>query len=257
MIVEILPSAPDLPREKQVLTSFRVNGSVAVDAGALGLCGEAADQARVRHVFLTHSHADHICSLPVFVENVFDRERPPLLVYGSENTLAALRAHVFNGSIWPDYEKLAAVAGEPPRIRYRALAPGEAVRVEDLEITPVSVNHVVPTFGYLVDDGKAVVAFGGDSGPTAELWRTGNGSGRMRAAFLEATFPDEMIELAGRTGHLTPRLLAEERARIDADADVVAVHIRPRYRRRVEEQLHGHGVPRLRIGQPGRSYRFG
>ena len=51
----LLPSA--LAAEPyQYLTTFLVNGTVAIDAGSLGLCGSPEEQSRVRHVFLTHAH---------------------------------------------------------------------------------------------------------------------------------------------------------------------------------------------------------
>jgi len=256
MNIEILPSSPDHPREKQVLTSFLVNGVVAVDAGALGLFGEARDQGRVHDIFLTHSHADHIASLPIFVENAHCAGATYVTIHGSEPTVASLREHVFNGRIWPDYLRLAEEHGEAPCLRFRVLEPGETVHVEDLAITPIPVDHVVPTFGYLIDDGTSIVAFGGDSGPTEDLWRIGRDSGRLRAAFLEASFPDALADLARRTGHLTPQLLAAETSKIPSETEVVAVHIRPRYRERVVTELFDRDLPHLGIGRPEHGYRF-
>src|SRR5205823_12507757 len=69
MKVMLVPSALTAgPR--QYLTAFLVGDSVAIDAGSLGFYGSPAEQARIRHVFLTHTHLDHIASLPIFLENV-------------------------------------------------------------------------------------------------------------------------------------------------------------------------------------------
>ena len=51
------------------------------------------------------------------------------------------------------------------------LKPEEEVVVGDLHITPVPVDHAVPTFGYIVTDGKSTVVFGADSGPTERIWQ--------------------------------------------------------------------------------------
>ena len=67
MRVRLLPSAPGRDEGAQFLTTFLVDDAVAIDAGALGLFGHPREQAAVKHVFLTHSHADHIATLPIFV----------------------------------------------------------------------------------------------------------------------------------------------------------------------------------------------
>ena len=58
--------------EPQFLTSFLINDTLAVDAGCLGLYGTAREQAKVKHVLISHTHIDHIGSLPIFVENAYE-----------------------------------------------------------------------------------------------------------------------------------------------------------------------------------------
>ena len=82
-------SSPD--ESKQYLTTFVVNDVLAIDAGCLGLYGEPDDQARIEHVFLTHSHADHVGTLPIFIENVFAGRDHPVAVHGHADTIACPR----------------------------------------------------------------------------------------------------------------------------------------------------------------------
>ncbi len=71
MRVELLPSSVPAS-EAQFLVSFLIDDTVAIDAGSLGLLADLDRQRGVRHVFLTHEHVDHIASLPIFLENVYD-----------------------------------------------------------------------------------------------------------------------------------------------------------------------------------------
>jgi cAMP phosphodiesterase len=261
MRVRILPSASESAVQNHYLTSFLVNDIVAVDAGSLGIYREPRDQARVGHVFLTHTHADHIGSLPVFVENrngFFDVVRPagapPTVIHGSAEVIRSLKSDVFNDRVWPDPDRIS----EPdrPYVKFAVLQPEVTVEAAGLRITPVPVNHVVPTTGFIVDDGASAVVFGGDSGPTDRIWELASSLPHLRGVFLEATFPDRLIELAGITGHLTPRLFREEVSKCPGHVTVVAVHVRPRHRREVEQELLELGISRLILGEPGREYRL-
>jgi ribonuclease BN (tRNA processing enzyme) len=252
--VRILPSDLGTGGEREFLSAFVLEGTVAIDAGPLALCGTSDEQGRIDRVFLTHSHADHVGSLPVFVENSADARRGVLAVHGGKETLDSLKEDVFNDRVWPDYRRLAAVERE--RLRYAPLEPEVPVEANGLRITPVPVRHTVPAFGYVVESEDGVVVFGGDSGPTDRIWEVARGKGRVRAVFMEATFPDEEGDLARRTGHLTPRLVAEEAAKLPAGTSVVVVHMRPRFRDRIVEEL-GRGVAGgVEIGKGGAEYRF-
>ena len=261
MRVTLVPSAPGThpgtqDATRSYLTTFVVDDVLAIDAGCLGLHGEPDDQARIDHVFLTHSHADHTGTLPVFVENVYPAREQPVVVHGHSATLQALRTDVFNDRIWPDFVERLPGEGSRSFLELRPCAPGKPVQAGPHVVTPVPVDHVVPTYGYLVDDGADAVVFGGDSGPTEALWDLARQHGRVRAVFLECSFPDELAGLAEVSAHLTPRLLAAEAAKAPPGAAIVAVHIKPRYRRQIVAELEALGLPRLRIGAPGETLAF-
>src|SRR5262249_60426609 len=93
--------ATGLRRRQQFLSTYLVGESVAVDAGCLGLHGSPADQVKVKHLFLTHSHIDHLASLPVFLENVYRPGVPCVTVYGNEAVLDSLRRDFFTDRARP------------------------------------------------------------------------------------------------------------------------------------------------------------
>src|SRR3954453_23967883 len=90
----------------QYLTTLLVDDTVPVDAGSLGLYGTPAEQARVRHVFLTHAHIDHVGSLPIFLENVSDDSAHCPTVHAPPAVLEVIRTDVLNDRLFPDFVRL-------------------------------------------------------------------------------------------------------------------------------------------------------
>jgi hypothetical protein len=113
----------------------------------------------------------------------------------------------------------------------------------------------VPTVAYLVDDGRAAVLFVTDSGPTTDVWEIGSRNERLKAAFVDAAFPDDRAEVAALSGHLTPRLVAAEIKQLPAAVAKIAVHLKPVFRSRIVDQLR-ELAPDLAIGQVGVDYEF-
>src|SRR5438132_2429222 len=89
-------------QEPQFLTSLLINDTLAVDAGCLGLFGTAGEQAKVKHILITHTHIDHIGSLPMFVENAYEARPECVTIHGSEAVLDCLQSDIFNDRVWPD-----------------------------------------------------------------------------------------------------------------------------------------------------------
>jgi cAMP phosphodiesterase len=236
----------------QFLTTFVINDTVAIDAGALGLWESPTEQSSIGHVFLSHSHADHVCSLPIFVTDVLDLRSAPVVVHGHAEVLDSLARDVFNGRVWPDFLRL--VRHNAPALEVEETTETRPVHVEGLTITPVPVNHPVPTMAYLVDDGTAAVVISTDSGPTREIWRVAARVPHLRAVFLGASYPDEEQALARVAGHLTPSLVREEIDKVPAGVPAFAVHIKPNYHAEVVRQLHALGQERLSVGESGRVY---
>jgi ribonuclease BN (tRNA processing enzyme) len=252
MEVRILGSSVDAPRERQYASSYLINGVVSIDAGTLGFHGTPQNQARVRHIFLTHSHMDHIASLPVFLENAYDPEQPEVTIHALPQTLDALRRFVFNDVIWPDFVQMR-MPGRP-FLQLRELRPEQAQEVEGLRVLPVPVNHIVPTVGYIVSDGKSTVVFSGDTAATQRIWELSGEFPAPRSVFLECTFPDEMEQLALISAHLTPSQFGLERAKMPSIERLFAIHLKDRYRQVMEQQLAALRLPELVIAEGDACY---
>jgi ribonuclease BN (tRNA processing enzyme) len=250
--VLLVPSAVPSTEPFQYATAYLVNDTLAVDAGCVGFYGSAQDQARVRHVVISHTHMDHVASLPIFVENAYEGKRDCVTVHGSDAVLDCLRTDLFNNRVWPDF--LAMSPPNAPFLKLSTLEADKAVELEGLRITPIAVNHVVPTLGFLLEDADAAVLIVSDTGPTDEIWRRANQMPNLKAVFLEACFPNQMQWLADVSKHLTPRTFADEVRKLHRPVPVYAVHIKARFRPQVVEELHALGLPNVHVGEFGRAY---
>jgi ribonuclease BN (tRNA processing enzyme) len=234
--------------------TYIVDDVVAIDAGCLGLVWPLEQQRRVEHVFLSHSHMDHVASLPLFVENVYQFGPACPTIYANAETLSSLEADLFNDRVWPDMIRLA--TEETPFMRLVRLEDEQPVRVGDLTITPVPLDHIVPTLGFLVDDGTTAVAFVSDTAPTRRIWEIANATPHLQAVFLEACFPNRMEWLAEKSAHLTTRLFDAEYRKLDRPLPVIVVHIKAAYRDEIVGELAALNLPGMRIGSADGVYEF-
>jgi ribonuclease BN (tRNA processing enzyme) len=145
---------------------------------------------------------------------------------------------------------------QAPFLKIAVLEPERAVELEGLRITPIPVDHVVPTVGFLVEEKDAAVLIVGDTGPTDRIWEYANRTPNLKGVFLEATFPDSLAWLAEVSKHLTPSLFAREVGKLKHRPRVVAVHIKARFRDQVVSELEKLGIPELEIGTIDKVHTF-
>ncbi len=258
MRVELLPSS--LPAsgghvsDAQFLVTYLVDGALAVDAGSLGLLADLRRQERVRHVFVTHEHIDHIATLPIFLENVYEPGPDCVELLAAECVLDFLHHDIFNGRVWPDFFALS--TGDDRFVHATPVVPGTPVTRAGLTITPLPVSHVEGSLGLLVDDGQVAVAFPSDTGPTDDFWRHIATCPRLQAVFLEVSFPDTMADLATITGHHCPRSFAAEIRKLDRDVRWIVVHRKARYAGEIARELTALGLKNVELVEPGRGYEF-
>jgi ribonuclease BN (tRNA processing enzyme) len=257
MRVQLLPSNLSEPTRLQPTTTFLIDGTLAIDGGSLGYALNAKDQLRVRRIVVTHSHNDHIASLPIFVAEVFPFISQPIEIYGTGEVLESLRNHVFNDVIWPDFHAIELSRGNGTGLRYVEIEAGKTFRIDHLSLTPVRVNHVVPTVGFVVENDTAGVIFTADTYHTDELWEAANRMKRLHAVFVDVSYPNEMEALAAVSKHLTPQGLKKELEKLKRPAQVFAFHLKPQFRDRVLDQLGRLGLPHVSVAEIGHEYRFG
>lgn len=206
-------------------TSLLVDDDVLVDAGT-GV-GDLSMEAMtaIDHIFVTHSHLDHVTSIPFLIDTVGGMRTKPLTVHALSETIADLRAHLFNWKLWPDFTEIP--TREQPMLRFSPVGLGQGVVLGARTITPVPANHVVPAIGYRLDSGKASLVFSGDTTCCEDLWRYVNRIDNLRYLIVETAFSNAERELAVLAKHLCPSLLMGELAQLTRKAEIFITHLKP------------------------------
>ena len=254
MKVMLVPSSVSEPGVQQFLTSFLINDTLAIDAGAIGFFADPPTQARCRHLLLSHYHIDHIASLPILLDNIALLGDAPLTLHCSRHVYDCLRRDMFNFRFWPDFFALSTEAAT--FVRFEPLEAGQTVVLEGLRITAVSVNHVVPTLGFLIESDTASIVIASDTGPTEEIWTKTNQLPNLRAVFLEACFPNELASLAEVSKHLTTEGFAREVQKVNPGPRLFAVHLKARYHAQIRAELESLKLPNVEVAEPGKWYQF-
>ncbi|MFN2577047.1 MAG: MBL fold metallo-hydrolase [Pyrinomonadaceae bacterium] len=258
MQIQLLPSSFDAQgnaNAAQRLTCFVIDDRVTVDAGSIGIALNESQRRTIRDVVVTHPHMDHIASLPIFVDDLFGELRQPVRIHATGEVIELLKADVFNDTVYPKFDELRNDHGLV--MQYIPFPLGQEFQVAHLKLTAIAVNHIVPTVGLLVSDGKTVVAFSSDTAATEELWRVVNDAQSLNALFIEASFPDAMEPLAIASKHLTPSMLRAELKKVKHNRmDILAVHLKPAYREKVIDELNDLGIEKLQVMKPGRVYEW-
>ena len=226
--------------------SFLLNGSLLLDAGTVGSKLSLSEQGQIRHIILSHLHFDHLKELPTLTDNLSEEMSTPIIVAGIPEVVHGLQRHIFNTDVYPDFFSIP--TPEHPTLTSLYLKPGNVYSFSGIDITPILVNHTVPTTGFIVQDHSSAFVYSGDTFSTDELWHEAKHIPHLKAAFIECSFPNSMIELARMSKHLTPSLLAQEFRKLDRDhISVYAYHLKPAYKDQISRELLELGIPGLTV----------
>lgn len=251
MKIRQLPSSFETSEGSQHLTTYLINDCVAIDAGCLGFLAPVADQKQITNVLISHSHIDHVASLPLFLDNVFQPGYECPSIFASRDVWRSLTSDVFNERLWPDLSRIG--DKENRFFEQRELTSEVPILVDDLTITPVLVNHVVPTVGFLIEDDHSSAVISSDTGPTERLWELGNRSSfreKLGAVFLECSFPNDHAWLAVESRHLCTASFATEIAKINSGPPflTIAVHLKAPMNQQICRELRSLKLANFQIG---------
>jgi cAMP phosphodiesterase len=256
--VQLLPSTFDgygHATLEQRLTCYLIDDCVAVDAGSLAIALTADQRRTVRDIIVTHPHMDHIASLPIFIDDLYPALKKPVRVHATAEVIALLERDVFNWNVYPRFSELKNDYG--PVMEYVTMPKGQEFKLAHLTVTALPVNHIVPTVGLIVSDGKSTVAFSSDTAETEEFWDAINHTPHIDALLIEASFPNSMAKLAEVSTHFTPATLSRELGKLRHNGlDILAVHLKPAYREKIIEELKVLNIPKLKVMEPGRTYQW-
>lgn len=206
-------------------TSMLLDSDVLIDAGTGVGDLSIEEMLAIDHIFVTHSHLDHICFIPFLVDNVIGVRQKHITIHATRGTWQIIKDHIFNWKVWPDFSAIPNEAD--PFLRYSEISVGETVQIGTRKITPLPANHVVPAVGFQLDSGDASLVFTGDTTTCDPLWKAVNDIDNLKYLIIETAFSDEEIELARVSKHLCPALLLDELHKLGRPAQVYITHLKP------------------------------
>ena len=206
-------------------TSMLLDHDVLIDAGTGVSDLSLTELSLIDHIFVTHSHLDHISSIPFLVDTVGGMRENPVTVYAQAATIEVMRNHVFNWSIWPDFTQLPTV--DKPYMRFEPIQIGQKIDIKGRKITALPANHVVPAVGFHLDSGKASLVFSGDTTTNDAMWKLVNKINNLKYVIIETAFCNREKQLAILSKHLCPSMLAEELAKLERSAEIFISHLKP------------------------------
>lgn len=210
-------------------TSFLLDDDVLIDAGT-GVGDLSLDEmVQIDHILVTHSHLDHVLSIGLLADSVARRRvgRRAIRVHALPATLEALRTHIFNGVIWPDFTRLP--SAEHPILEFVPFSIGESLVLGARRAEVLPAEHTVPAVGFAITGPaptRGAWVFTGDTGPNPALWRRLTGMS-IAHLVIETAFGDDEQQLARISSHLCPTTLAKELARLEGEVSVHITHIKP------------------------------
>jgi cAMP phosphodiesterase len=194
--------------------------------------------------------------LPIFIAEAYTSLQSPVVIHGTAEVIADLRTHIFNDHIWPDFEKIHLIHKAEPSIKFEMIEPRREFRIGGLSILPIPVNHTVPCIGLIIEDAGAAVLFTSDTYTTDEIWEQARQTPKLKAVFVDVSYPNELEKLAAASKHLTPQSLARDLEKLQREVPVLAVHIKPTGRERVISQLAELNDRRISVAEPERVYSW-
>ena len=206
-------------------TSMLVDHDILIDAGTGVADLSLAELAMIDHVFITHSHLDHIASLPMMIDSIADMRDKPVTVYATDATIEILRNHIFNWAIWPDFSEIS--IRKAAVMQYKMIRVGQKTVLGERTITALPAEHTVPAVGYQLDSGASSLVFTGDTTVNDVFWPAINQIANLRYLIIETAFSNQEKPLAIMSKHLCPSMLADELAKLSRNTKIYISHLKP------------------------------
>ena len=241
MQIKVLGCSGGIGGDKRT-TALLIDDDVLIDAGT-GV-GDLSLEAllKIDHIFVTHSHLDHIGFIPLLVDTAMGLRETPVTLHASLAVINILKQHIFNWLIWPDFNQIP--DANSPFLLYHEIIVGDAVSVNDKTITALPANHVVPAVGYQIDSGKNSLVFTGDTAGDQDFWQVVNQINNLKYLIIETAFGNQEAELARLSKHLCPSTLAEELTQLQSHPEIFITHLKPGEDAKIMQEIAENPVTR-------------
>ena len=235
------------------LSSFLVNDSILLDAGSPTVALTLEEQRHIRHVFISHTHLDHIQDIAFLADNRSLKrmggvdENRHITIHSLQDNLDTIKTHFLNDVVWPDFTQIPSV--KDPILTLSTIEPLKSITVDRVTITPIPMNHPVPCTGFLLDQGGKQFIYSADTGITDTLWEVANAQPNLRGLIIDCSFPNAYQNLAEISGHLTPKQMASELKKLRAlgEIPIYLFHMKPETLNVMTAEVEAEDIPHLRM----------
>ncbi len=218
-------------------TSFLIDDDILIDAGTGVGDLSIKEMQRIKHIFITHSHLDHISSIALLTDTLFDQlVDQPITVHAERSTIKVLREHIFNWVIWPDFTVLPNKSRAV--LKLKAMSRKTALEIEGRRIEMIAVNHSVPGVAYRVESEGRSFAFSGDTTTNNTLWSALNKHDNLDLLFVEAAFANKDAALADLAFHYCSQTLAADLLKLKHRPKVCISHLKPGDEKRIMKECN-------------------
>jgi 3',5'-cyclic-nucleotide phosphodiesterase len=233
--LQVLGCAGGIGGLEQFTTCFLLDDDILIDAGS-GLTKLSVERlSLIDHIFITHSHLDHVFGLAVLVDTVLGRRNKPVIVHASEEVIATLNTHLFNWKLWPDFSVIPTPSN--PILLWDIMPKSSSVEIDGRIIESHNVNHTVDAVGYWVHNPKRGFLFTGDMATTPELWSRFRNEEKLRQVIIDCSFPNTEIDIAQASKHYCPQTLIADVANMPASTQFLVTHLKPGQENLIMEEL--------------------
>jgi cAMP phosphodiesterase len=236
-------------------TSYLIDGKLLIDAGSVASGIQIQEQSFIENILISHAHLDHISDIAFLADNCFGLKDRPFEIYANSPIIAAIKKHLLNDILWPDFTALP--NKENPTLRFNTVEPGKQLVLGDYKIIPVPVNHQEGALGFIVERKGSSIVFTQDTGPTDLIWEYAKNAKNLKAIFTEVSFPNFLSKVAHDSQHHTPATMKSEIKKMPKDVPIFLGHLKPNFQSQLFKEIEEIGEERITIlGSSDTSYIF-
>ncbi|MDD2698059.1 MAG: MBL fold metallo-hydrolase [Arcobacteraceae bacterium] len=220
------------------MTCVQVDDEILIDAGNI-LLGLDKEAKNINHIFLTHTHLDHIVDIPFLIDIYFESRVKPLTIYGLKGSIENVKKYIFNWAIWPDFSNIPLTTGGENSIIFQTIEVGEEIEINDVKLKSIKTVHTESSCGYVITKGGSATLFTADTYKCQNIWDETNNNPLIKSVIIDVSFPSILQKLAFDSKHLTPDLLNEELETnlLRDDVMIFINHIKPIFLDEIKDEI--------------------
>jgi HD-GYP domain-containing protein (c-di-GMP phosphodiesterase class II) len=219
------------------MTCIQIDNDIVIDAGNI-LLGLGEKAKNINHIFLTHSHMDHLVDIPFLIDVYFNDRITSLNIYGTHDTLNNLQNNILNWKIWPNFTQIQLYNSKDMAIKLIPINLNTDIKINNLKLKAIKTNHTVGSCGYVVEKNNNALFFTSDTSNSNRIWEEVNNNTKIKSIIIDVSFPCKYKQLAINSKHLTLELLKKDLQNLNRDDVRIYInHLKPSFIQEIKDEL--------------------